>query len=281
MRAVLTGLAAVVSVGCSVRGSGAGPVGVPRTPDAVEPAVRQTEPAPVAPVKPAIPARLPEVTTREIAGIRFEGVAFDSRSHRLRVADQAGGPGSRWADAEAVARDFGGLAALNAGFFTPEGDPLGRVVADGNGSGAWNRSSSLGSGVWMEDDSGAMCIRRREHASAEGVRELLQAGPMLVDRGRAVGGLDATKISVRSMVLWDGGTRWWLGRAAGCSLAGLGAALAAESPAGWPVAMALNLDGGRSCDFAVSAGVSGGPLVRRALWNRPVRNFLVLVPRGG
>ncbi|MBN8457175.1 MAG: phosphodiester glycosidase family protein [Verrucomicrobia bacterium] len=242
---------------------------------------RLADEADPAPVKPAIAVRAPEVVRREVAGIRFEGVAFDSRSHRLRVADQVGGPGSRWADAEAVARDFGGLAAANAGFFTPEGDPLGKVVADGNAAGAWNRSSSLGSGVWMEDGSGAMSIRRREHASAEGVRELLQAGPMLVDRGRAVDGLDATKVSVRSMVLWDGGSRWWLGRAADCSLAGLGAALAAEPPAGWPVAMALNLDGGRSCDLSVSAGVSGGPLVRRALWNRPVRNFLVLVPRGG
>ena len=230
--------------------------------------------------EPVFSVRVPEVVARELAGIRFEGVAFDSRTHRLRVADQAGGPGSRWADAEGAARDFGGLAAVNAGFFTPEGAPLGKVVADGNEAGSWNRSTSLGGGVWLEDRAGAMSIRRRERATAEGVRELLQSGPVLVEHGRAVDGLDATKASVRSMVLWDGGTRWWLGRSGGCSLAELGAALAAESPAGWPVAMALNLDGGRSCDLAVSAGVSGGPLVRRALWNRPVRNFLVLVPRG-
>ncbi|MEO0017348.1 MAG: hypothetical protein RLZZ522_631, partial [Verrucomicrobiota bacterium] len=55
--------------------------------------------------------------------------------------------------------------------------------------------------------------------------------------------------------------------------------LAAESPVGWPVRVALNLDGGRSADLAVTAAVAGGPCVRRAPWNRPVRNFLILVPR--
>jgi len=41
----------------------------------------------------------------------------------------------------------------------------------------------------------------------------------------------------------------------------------------------MNLDGGRSSDLWISSRVSGGPLTSRPPWNRPVRNFLILVPR--
>ena len=50
-------------------------------------------------------------------------------------------------------------------------------------------------------------------------------------------------------------------------------------PAGWPARHALNLDGGRSADLWIAETVPGGPITRRCPWNRPVRNFLVLIPR--
>jgi hypothetical protein len=232
------------------------------------------------PVQPASPAQVPQVTRAELGGILLEGVAFDSRTARLIVADQPGGPGARWADAATATAAHGGLAGINAGFFTPEGVPLGKVVAAGVAAGSWNRTSSLGSAVWWEVAGGEPAISRREAVPAQTpARELLQAGPLLVEHGRAVSGLEATKASVRSVVLWDGGTRWWIGRASACILAELARGLAAGKPAGWPVRHALNLDGGRSADLAVTPTVAGGPLVRRTLWNRPVRNFLILVPR--
>lgn len=228
------------------------------------------------------PVKAAKVVNETIAGILFEGVAFDSRNHRLVVVDQAGGLGSRFPDAASAGRSLGGHAAANAGFFTPEGAPLGLVISQGARSGAWNSGSSLGSGIWHAESSGKLAISRREHlgrSAASAMHELIQAGPMLVENGTAVSGLDATKPSIRTMILWDGGTRWWLGRSSICTLADLGAALAQFQPAGWKVRHALNLDGGRSADFWVCDAIQGGPLVRRAAWNRPVRNFLVLVPR--
>jgi hypothetical protein len=216
------------------------------------------------------------------SGITFEGVAFDSRNYRLRVADQEAGPESEFADAAAAAHSRGGVAAINAGFFTPEGAPLGWVVADGKRSGAWNASSSLGSGIWHADAVGQMAISRREKLGrdrASQMRELLQSGPMLVEAGRVVSGLDPEKSSVRTLMLWDGGTRWWIGRASPASLAETGAALAGQGPAGWSVRHALNLDGGRSADLWIASGLDGNPLSRRPAWNRPVRNFLVLIPK--
>lgn len=228
---------------------------------------------------PAIP---PAATSREISGVLFEGVAFDSRRHRLVVVDQAAGPGSQFSDSQAAASAIRGLAAVNAGFFTPEGAPLGLVVSAGKISGVWNSASSLGSGVWYQSPAGTMAITRREklgRTDASAMRELMQAGPLLIENGHSVNGLEPSKSSARSMILWDGGTRWWIGCSSPCTLAALAQALSNGQPAAWPVRHALNLDGGRSSDLWISDSVAGGPLSRRPPWNRPVRNFLVLVER--
>ena len=234
------------------------------------------------PATPSHPAESVRATNGVFSGIVFEGVAFDARSHRLVVADQSDGPGSRFPHAASAGQSQGGLAAVNAGFFTPEGAPLGLVVTSGNPAGSWNSVSSLGSGVWHEDAAGRSAITRRENlgrSAAGGMRELIQAGPMLVENGRAVSGLEAAKSSARTLILWDGANRWWLGRTSPCSLASLGAAISTGQPAGWPVRHALNLDGGRSSDLWISESVPGGPVSRRPAWNRPVRNFLLLKSR--
>lgn len=241
-----------------------------------KPSTSETTPTPL----PPTPAKAPELSSRTIRGIEFEGVAFDARSHRLLVIDQPQGPGSAFNTARDAAAAHGALAALNAGFFTPEGKPLGLVITNGRRFGVWNSASSLGSGIFAESSSGQLSISRRVSPSAfQDARELMQAGPLLVENGGAIGGLDAGKSAVRSILLTDGGTRWWIGRTSLCSLSALGKALASGSPAPWPVHHALNLDGGRSTDFFVSTKIPGGPLERRGLLNRPVRNFLILKPR--
>lgn len=272
MRRVLPSLSVLLLASCA-------PVVVEKPPQAV-PLVEVEKPS--APVTPSQPIEAPVLTRRSIGGIGFEGVAFDSRTHRLVVVDQEGGPGSRYATAADAGSRTGGVMALNAGFFTPEGKPLGLVVSAGRVAGSWNSASSLGSGVWFEDSSGTPAIRRRGEigsSSARRTRELIQAGPMLVENGRAVGGLESQKSSARTVILWDGSTRWWIGRGAPCTLAALANALAGPGPAGWSVRHALNLDGGRSVDLWVSGAVSGGPASHRPPWNRAVRNFLVLKAR--
>ncbi len=261
------------------------PVPVPRsvivsasvTPSSTE------KPATARVAKPTLPPPAPAAAaTKNLNGILFEGISFDARTHRLSVLDQRNGPGSLHPDAASAAGSLKGIAAINAGYFTPEGKPLGLVVGGGHISGAWNSSSSLGSGIWHLDASGKSSITRRDTlgaARARSMKDLIQAGPMLVHEGRGVAGLEATKPAIRSLILWDGGTRWWIGRTSSCTLAGLGRTLADSSPAGWPVRHALNLDGGRSSDLWISGAVPGGPLVRRPAWNRPVRNFLILLPR--
>lgn len=253
--------------------------GIPEKP----PPPVETPGSPVPPPRPASGvAAKPRFSDTNHSGVRFSGVSFDSRSHRLSVVDQTDGPGSEFGDAAAAGRSAGALAAVNAGFFTPEGKPLGLVVAGGRRAGSWNRTSSLGSGVWHDGGpAGAAITRRGDLGPSAALRhtELIQAGPLLVEKGKPVGGLNAGKSAARTVILWDGGTRWWIGRTSSCSLAAAARVLAASGPAGWPVSMALNLDGGRSSELWVSGGVAGGPERQRPAWNRPVRNFLVLLPR--
>ncbi len=216
-----------------------------------------------------------------MGGLSIEGVSFDSRTHRLQVLDQAQGPASKWPDCSKAGASVNGLAAINAGFFTPEGAPLGLLASGGTLAGSWNSSSSLGNASWYRDANGRSGIARREalgKTSARKMPDLLQAGPLLVESGKSVPGLEASKVSARTFLLWDGGHRWLMARSAPCSLAELAKILSDGKPAGWPVKSALNLDGGRSSELWISAAVNEGPSFVRPIWNNPVRNFLVLRP---
>lgn len=221
------------------------------------------------------PSQAPRVVEVVLAGIPITALAFDSRSHRLVVADQPDGPASRWPDAKAAAASRRGLAAVNGGFFTPEGAPLGLLVAGGKTTGTLNRASSLGAGLLVDD--GYPALVRRE--SGRRGTELLQSGPFLVERGRPVAGLSPESSTARSFVGWDGGHRWFIARSGPCSLQALGKALAGAEIGGVPARSVLNLDGGRSSDLWIGPSIPGGPLEQRPFWNKPVRNFLILLPR--
>ncbi len=227
-------------------------------------------------------ADAPKISDKQVGNIRFQGISFDSRSHRLAVADQAKGPASQYTGSAAAGRAFGGIAAVNAGFFTPTGAPLGLVISNGKSAGGWNGASSLGAGIWYQKSSGAAGISRREKlgkTAASKMQELLQAGPMLVEDGKRIGGLEAQKTGTRTFIAWDGNTRWWIGCCSSCTLAELSQSLSGTNLTGWPIKHALNFDGGSSSDLWISEKVPGGPVQYNNFWSKPVRNFLVLKPR--
>jgi hypothetical protein len=251
--------------------AGKHPSPVARIPIAAAPAVVPQETAPV----PEHPRRAPLSFRTSANGISISGISYDSRSHLIAVADQEGGPGSKWADASEAAKAYRGIAAINGGFFTPEGKPLGLVVSSGKKTGSINRASSLGAGMFSGENTPALIRRDGARASSE----ILQTGPFLVESGQATGGLSAKSSTARSFIAWDGASGWILARTGPCSLAELATSLAGAEIGGVKIKSALNLDGGRSSDLWISSAVQGGPLHERPLWNKPVRNFLVLVPR--
>lgn len=275
-RTILACLALALATACSPLSPPAG-TGTPPAPPQSSPAPAAGTPAAV----PPPPADAPRFVAARIGAIHVNLVDFDSRSHRLRVADQPDGPGSRWPDSRAASRSLGGIAACNGGFFTPEGQPLGLVIAGGQRRGALN-TSSLGGGIWLDSPGTPPAILRREAWARSGPAnpaELLQSGPFLVANGRPVTGLESGRVRPRTVLARDGGHRWFIATTAPCTLDALARALASSKPAGWPVRQALNLDGGRSSELWVSGSLTGGPLLIRPFWNSPVRNFLVLVPQ--
>ena len=238
-------------------------------------------PAPSAPVirpRPELPLAYHRIMSQ---GVGLSLVCFDDRQYQLRVADQPAGPGSKWMTAKSAASTHNGVAAINGGFFTPEGKPLGLLRENGTKRGHLNHSS-LGAGIYISSTSGSAIIRRESYPTspiAAGAEQLLQTGPMLVEHGKAVTGLSADKNRPRSIILWDGGHHWAIGYADSCSLAALASALSQSNVRGFKVIMALNLDGGRSSDLWVGPQVRGGNQTQRSFLNKPVRNYLVLTAR--
>lgn len=214
-------------------------------------------------------------------GVPISMVCFDDRQYRLRVADQPAGPGSKWKDAKSAGLSNQGLAAINGGFFTPEGNPLGLLIEEGAKRGHINQSS-LGAGIFATSKSGSAIIRRNLYKTsrlAVGANNLLQAGPMLVEHGKAVNGLSDDKHRTRSFIAWDGEHHWAIAYADSCSLAALAKALTHSPAIGFKVYAALNLDGGRSSDLWVGPQVRGGNQTHRSFLNKPVRNYLILTSR--
>ncbi|MEC9055140.1 MAG: phosphodiester glycosidase family protein [Verrucomicrobiota bacterium] len=217
-------------------------------------------------------AGIKRVTSRGISLILF---LFDDRNYSISVADKEQGPQTEWPTAKAAAKAHKALAAINAGFFTPEGRPLGLVIENGRQIGTWNAQSSLASGLLSVEKSPRL-LRRQHWRSFSPTSHLVQAGPLLVENSLAVNGLDDGEHCPRSFLTWDGGSRWAFGYCEKATLSELALSLAAQPLKQLDITTALNLDGGRSSDLWVSPEVPGGPLTTRKLWNRPVRNYLLL-----
>jgi len=261
----------------------------------VSPTNQPTQPPVAQPVSPppkeASPvirppqAKLPlKLNTIKRDGITLTLVQFDARNFELHVADQPKGPGTRWSTAKKLASATDAVAAINAGFFTPEGKPLGLLYTYGTRRGALH-NSSLGSGVYYINNQTKRpsIIRRRAWANwkkqagaAASPEHLLQAGPFLLENSSARPGLSKASSRPRSFVCWDGKNHWAIGHADSCSLAQLAQILRHVKLGNSPVTTALNLDGGRSSDIYAGHSVSNGPKEIRPFWNKPVRNFLIL-----
>lgn len=235
------------------------------------------KPIPVPEVaQPILPAAVQRSTAK---GVDLILLAFDDRRYTLAVADKAGGPATQWQTAGDVARAHRAVAAINASFFTPEGKPLGLVIENGKRFGSWNRRSSLTSGVLAVQGGRPSLSRRDQRHASSGAVHLVQAGPLLLDRGKVVSGLSASSARARSFLAFDGDHRWVVGAAESATLAALSAALATQPLPGVLLRTALNLDGGRSSDLWVSSSLQGGPVSTRRFLNKPVRNYILIKPR--
>ena len=210
---------------------------------------------------------------RRTAGDRvdFHIVTFDAKTLTFAVMDNPKGAfdlGSAAAKREA-------LAAVNGGYFHPDRTPLGLLVQQGVTIHPLERAKLLSGLVVVTKDRIAL-LRTAEFQASANVREALQAGPFLVDGGKAVAGLNDTRTAARTVVFADGAGRFGLLICKSATLAETARILATPGLlAGRKITRALNLDGGSSTALWVKQ--EPAPFYSRE-W-KGVRNYLAIVPR--
>jgi uncharacterized protein YigE (DUF2233 family) len=197
-------------------------------------------------------------------------VAFDPKAYTFAVMDNPEGT----FDLGSAAEKRGVLAGVNGGYFRPDRTPLGLVVRQGVELHPLEHARLL-SGVLSVTPTAIAIQRTAAFKTSPSVREALQAGPFLVERGSPITGLEATKDAARTVIFQDakGRAGFLIGKSA--SLAGMAEILA--TPGIFPegkIVRALNLDGGTS----TALWVRGTPPFYTHEW-KSVRDYLAIVPR--
>ena len=198
-------------------------------------------------------------------------VTFRAKTHTFAVMDNPEGA----FDLGSAAAQRGALAAVNGGYFHPDRTPLGLVVRQGATIHPMERAKLL-SGLVVATADRVALMRAGEFKMSAKVREALQAGPFLVDDGKAVAGLNDTRGAARTVVFTDGSGRFGLLIGKSATLAEMAQILATPGLlADGKIVRALNLDGGSST--AMWAKQDASAFYARE-W-KGVRNYLGIVVR--
>lgn len=218
------------------------------------------------------------LTVREaVAGdgtrnVTLTAILFSDRNHTLRVIDSPDPGNTRLAD---VLKALGVPAGVNGGYFHDSMEPVGLVISGGKVLHRFEKAKLL-AGVLVVRPSRMEIVRSSAFQNDGSVREALQCGPMLVENGHPVVGLNAERNARRTVVATNGRGQWALVYMTSVSLAGAAEILSTPGVLGeWQPRIALNLDGGGSSGLWIAA--EPGPVSRPEFSH--VRNYLGVVPR--
>ena len=217
------------------------------------------------------PAGIEFVRRTAGGGVELHIVTFHGKTHAFAVMDNPEGA----FDLASASAKRGVLAAVNGGYFHPDRTPLGLLVRQGATIHPLERAKLLSGLVVVTKDRIAL-LRTAEFKASPNVREAMQAGPFLVDGGKAVAGLNDTRSAARTVVFADGAGRFGMLICKSATLAETARILATPGllSAG-KITRALNLDGGSSTALWVRR--EPAPFYSRE-W-KGVRNYLAVVPR--
>lgn len=169
---------------------------------------------------------------------------FPAKSFALRVLDNPDGE-KNLAEAMEQAKC---LAGVNGGYFDPNFAPIGLRVVDGKTLAPLRRARLL-TGVLVSSGRGIQILRIGEISGRPKVDAAIECGPMIVDLGAKVRGLDDSRSARRTFAAVDRNDRAALGFCSEATLAGLGKILATQFAADFKIQRALNLDGGSSSAY--------------------------------
>ncbi len=203
---------------------------------------------------------------------QLQFAVFDTKKATMRVLDQPTEPRVSLAEMMQTEKC---LAGVNGGYFDPEHAAVGLLITAGQTVQSKQRAKLL-SGV-VSDMGGRFQIERAAaFSSKKKPTEARQCGPFLVERGRAITGLNGTRSARRSFVMAAAKGRAAIGYSSSVTLAQLGDILATpDLVAELQVQSALNLDGGSSSGFWF-AGSEGAFALREY---KTVRDFIGIVAR--
>ena len=196
-------------------------------------------------------------------------VLVNSRQCTLRVVDN---PAGKLSLASAMEGN-NCLAGVNGGYFRSDFSPIGLVIGNGRQIHSLEHGKLI-SGVVVVSKGRVALLRIGEFKPAPSITEALQSGPFLIDRGRPVQGLNASKRADRTVVISDGKGGFGLLMVESVSLAEMAQILA--NPQIFPelkISRALNLDGGSSSGIWMREP----PVYQREL--KTVRDFLSVIAR--
>ncbi len=202
----------------------------------------------------------------------LELAVFSTKSCRLRVIDQ---PNEPRVDLEEAMGRGNFLAGVNGGYFDPDYKPIGLLVVDGASIAPLQKARLL-SGVLSASAKKVQVSRVGEFSMAQKPDAAVECGPMVVDLGKPVRGLESTRAARRTFAAVGAGDKAVLGFCSEVTLADLSNILASISVPDFKIQRALNLDGGSSSAFWFKR-YNGGAFSIAEL--KPVRDFVAIVPR--
>ena len=166
------------------------------------------------------------------------------------------------------------LAGVNGGYFDPEYRPIGLLIVDGKLTAPLQKARLL-SGVLSSTGKKVQISRVSEFSLNQRPDAAVECGPMIVDLGKSVRGLESTKAARRTFAA-VGGDKAALGFCSDVTLADLSNILAIVTIPDFKIQRALNLDGGSSSAFWFKR-TNGNAFSIAEL--KPVRDFVAVVPR--
>ncbi len=198
---------------------------------------------------------------------------FSPKNFGVRVIDNPDGRGSL---ADAMRRSDS-VAGVNGGYFTPEFAPLGLRIVNGQTTSSLVRGRLM-SGVLISGPGFAQLLRVGEFSlKKKRIDNALECGPFVVDAGKPVKGLEATRSDRRTFVAatWPN-DRVALGYCSDATLAGLGKILTSLAQPDFKIQRALNFDGGSSSAFWFKRANGSSYSVGEYKF---VRDFVAINPR--
>ena len=201
----------------------------------------------------------------------LELAIFSAKSCRLRMVDQASEPRR---DLEEVMADGNFLAGVNGGYFDPEYRPIGLLIVDGKLIAPLQKARLL-SGVLSSIGRKVQISRVSEFSANQKPEAAVECGPMILEGGKSVRGLEFTK-SARRTFAAVGSDKAALGFCSDVTLADLSSILAAIVIPDFRIQRAINLDGGSSSAFWFKRTNGNAFSISE---QKSVRDFVAIVPR--